>query len=141
MKVSKEKPVAKSTKATPAKKPKASPDSAEDHLFRVRRICCALPGTTEKLSHGAPTFFSKKGVYAMFASNVHGDGRIAVWIPAEPGAQATLMQAEPKKFYRPPYVGVKGWVGLEVNQVDDDELGFHLSDAHRLISSKKTGRK
>ncbi len=115
--------------------------AGEEHLVRVRRICAALPGTAEKLSHGAPTFFLKKGVYCMFVNNHHKDGHLAVWIPAEPGAQANLIKGEPKKFYRPPYVGVNGWVGLELDQVEDDELGFHLAEAHRIISSKKTGRK
>ena len=57
-------------------------DSGETHIERVRRICATLPGTTEKLSHGEPTFFAGKKVYAMFANNHHNDGRIAVWIPA-----------------------------------------------------------
>ena len=58
---------------------------SEKQLARVRRICTALPETTEKLSHGAPTFFVKKKVYVMFANNHHNDGHIAVWIPAPLG--------------------------------------------------------
>jgi len=111
--------------------------AAEEHLQRVRRICLALPNTTEKLSHGEPTFFVAKKVYAMFDNNHHNDGHVAVWIPAAPGAQATLVRTEPQKFFRPPYVGVKGWVGVDLEAVDDDELGFHLSEAWRLIAPKK----
>jgi hypothetical protein len=111
--------------------------SGEEHLRRVRRICAALPGTTEKLSHGEPTFFVAKKVYAMFANNHHDDGHIAIWIPAPPGLQATLIKTEPKKFFMPPYVGVRGWVGIELKEVDDDELGFHISEAWRLIAPKK----
>ena len=128
----------------PAKKPPKKPagkapshPAAEEHLRRLRRICLALPQTTEKLSHGEPTFFVAKKVYAMFDNNHHHDGHCAVWIPAEPGAQATLIRTEPKKFFRPPYVGVKGWVGVELEAVSDDELGFHLSEAWRLIAPKK----
>ena len=51
----------------------------------------AFAETTEKLSHGEPTFFVRKNVFAMFANNHHNDGHIAVWIPAEPGAQASLV--------------------------------------------------
>ena len=116
---------------------KASGASGEEHLRRVRRICAALPGTTEKLSHGEPTFFAAKKVYAMFANNHHDDGHIAIWIPAPPGLQATLIKTEPKKFFMPPYVGVRGWVGIELEEVDDDELGFHISEAWRLIAPKK----
>ena len=116
---------------------KASGASGEEHLRRVRRICAALPGTTEKLSHGEPTFFVAKKVYAMFANNHHDDGHIAIWIPAPPGLQATLIKTEPKKFFMPPYVGVRGWVGIELEEVDDDELGLHISEAWRLIAPRK----
>ena len=112
----------------------------EEHERRVRRICSGLPQTTEKLSHGAPTFFAAKKVYAMFVNNHHYDGHIAVWIPVPPGLQATLLKTEPKKFFMPPYVGVKGWVGLELDAVDDEELGYYLSEAWRLIAPKKSGR-
>jgi hypothetical protein len=111
-----------------------------EHLARVRRICLALPGTTEKISHGEPTFFLKQGVYAMFSNNHHNDGHIAVWIPAAPGEQEALVGTRPETYYRPPYVGVKGWVGIELDQIGDDELGAHLSEAWRLIGSKKKSR-
>jgi hypothetical protein len=114
-----------------------SAESGEEHLRRVRRICTALPGTTEKLSHGEPTFFVAKKVYAMFANNHHNDGHIAIWIPAPPGLQATLIKTEPKKFFMPPYVGVRGWVGIELAEVDDEELAINISEAWRLIAPKQ----
>jgi hypothetical protein len=113
----------------------------EEQANRVRQICLALPGTTEKLSHGAPTFFVHKRVYAMFVNNHHNDGHIAVWIPAEPGEQAVLIGKWPGKYYKPPYVGVKGWVGVELGRVSDDELGEHLSEAWRLISKAAAPKK
>jgi hypothetical protein len=112
------------------------PVSSDGQLQRVRKVCLGLPGTTEKISHGEPTFFLKKGVYAMFSNNHHDDGHVAVWIPAAPGEQEALIRELPKTFYRPPYVGVKGWVGIELDQIDDDELGAHLSEAWRIISKK-----
>lgn len=112
-----------------------------EHLTRVRRICSALPGTTEKLSHGEPTFFGKKKVYAMMSTNHHNDGHYAVWIPAPPGFQEAMIAAEPKKFYRPPYVGVKGWVGIELPEIDDDELGGLITEAWKIVTTKKAGRK
>src|SRR5215510_16085128 len=80
---------------------------SDDHLERVRRICFAMPEVWEKLSHGEPTFFVGKKVFAMFANNHHNDGRVAVWCPAPLGIQAMLIEAESKKFFKPPYVGVR----------------------------------
>jgi hypothetical protein len=122
-----------------AQKPVRDRDPAvgEAQLRRVRRICAALPQTTENLSHGEPTFFVRKRVYTMYANNHHNDGHIAVWIPAETGLQEMLVQSEPKKFFKPPYVGVKGWIGIELEEVDDDKLGYHISQAWRLTAPKK----
>jgi len=126
-------------KAAKKKAPKSAPRAdGEEHVRRVRRICAALPQTTEKLSHGEPTFFVGKKVYAMFANNHHNDGHVAVWIPVSPGLQATLLKTDPDKFFMPPYVGVRGWVGIELDAVSDEELGFHLSEAWRLIAPRKT---
>jgi hypothetical protein len=111
--------------------------NSEDHLQRVRRICADLPETTEKLSHGEPTFFAGKRVYAMFANNHHNDGRIAVWLPVPPGLQTVMIDAEPEKFFRPPYVGGRGWVGIVLDHIDDEELAAHLHEAWGLISPKK----
>ena len=73
----------------------------------------------------------------MFANNHHNDGHVAVWIPVAPGLQATLLKTEPKKLFMPPYVGVRGWVGIELDAVSDEELGFHLCEAWRLIAPPK----
>jgi hypothetical protein len=108
-----------------------------DHLRRVRQICMAMPDTTEKLSHGTPTFFVRKRVFAIFVDNHHSDGHVAVWIPAAPGAQAEWIETLPQTYFKPPYVGVKGWVGIELGQIADEELGAHLTEAWRLIERKK----
>jgi hypothetical protein len=117
------------------------PAAGEEHLQRVRRICGALPDTTEKLSHGEPTFFVRKRVYCMFANNHHKDGHIAVWIAAAPGLQATLVRNEPQKFFRPPYVGPAGWIGIELRAISDEELSAHLLAAWRLIEGKQKSRR
>ncbi|HZS46068.1 MAG TPA: MmcQ/YjbR family DNA-binding protein [Blastocatellia bacterium] len=106
-------------------------------IQRVRRICLALPETTEKLSHGEPTFFVCKKVFAGFSNNHHNDGHVAVVVPAPPGVQEMLIESSPEKFYRPPYVGHKGWVGVEVKKVTDEELSFHIREAWRLIAPPK----
>src|SRR6185295_8541572 len=106
-------------------------------IERVRRICLALPGTWEKISHGEPTWFVGKKVFAMFSNNHHHDGHIAVTIPAAIGIQEMLVKKSPKKFYRPPYVGVRGWVGIELSRISDRELNLHLREAWRLMAPKK----
>ncbi len=112
-------------------------EKGELQIERVRRICLALPETSEKLSHGEPTWFVEKKVFAMFSNNHHHDGHIAVTIPAAIGIREMLIKKSPKKFYRPPYVGVRGWVGIEVDQVSDNELAVHLREAWLLIAPKK----
>jgi hypothetical protein len=116
---------------------KRKSDTREEHLRRVRRICAAMPECTEKLSHGEPTFFVRKRVFAMFDNNHHDDGHIAVWIPAPPGLQGMLIQSSPKTFFRPPYVGVRGWVGIELDCISDEELAAHIHEAWLLIAPKK----
>src|SRR5260370_35220450 len=109
---------------------------SEKHLRRVQRICAALPETTEKLSHGEPTFFVRKKVFAMFSNDHHKDGHVAVLLPAPPGIKAMLIEASPEKFYKPPYVGVRGWVGIELARISDEELASHAHQAWRLIAPK-----
>lgn len=112
-------------------------DQGEKQMERVRRICLSLPETWEKISHGEPTFFVRKKVFAMCSNNHHNDGHIAVTIPAAIGIQAMLIERSPEKFYRPPYVGVRGWVGIELGKVSDEELGLHIREAWRLIAPEK----
>jgi hypothetical protein len=105
-------------------------------LRRVRLICGSIPGTVEKMSHGEPTFFTPKRVFAMFANNHHGDGHVAVWVPAAPGVQADLIEEAPDIYFRPPYVGGAGWVGVELSRVDDERLGAVFREAFRLMTAK-----
>lgn len=126
----------------PAKRaqPKAGPAPKLDkgtQLNRVRRICTSIPGTIEKTSHGAPTFFTPKRVFVMFADNHHGDGHVAIWIPAAPGVQADLVAESPASYFRPPYVGVSGWVGVELSTVSDEQLGALIREGFRLVDGKR----
>jgi hypothetical protein len=113
---------------------KASP--GEEHIARVRRICMQLPETTEKLSHGEPTWFVRKRVFCMFANNHHNDGHIAVYAPTEPGLQATPLKTSPDKYFYPRYVGVSGWIGIELARISDDDLAAHLLEAWKMIEAK-----
>lgn len=115
----------------------AKPGPGEEHIARVRRICMQLPETTEKISHGEPTWFVRKRVFCMFANNHHNDGHIAVYVPTEPGLQATLLKTPPGKYFYPPYVGVSGWIGIELARISDDDLAAHLLEAWKLIEAKQ----
>jgi hypothetical protein len=106
-------------------------------LQRVRRICLSLPETMERISHGEPTFFTHERVFAMFAGNHHDDGHVAVWVPAPPGLQEALIEEVPDTYYRPPYVGVKGWVGIELDRVTDEVLSAHIRAAWQLATEKR----
>lgn len=97
----------------------------------------ALPEVEEKISHGAPTFFVKKKVFVMFADNHHNDGHIAIWSAASSEVQQALIEAEPDKFFKPPYVGVRGWIGINLDQVDDAELASHIRQAWLMIAPVK----
>jgi hypothetical protein len=108
---------------------------ADKHLRRVRRICMTLPEVAERISHGEPTFFLGKRVFAMSANNHHRDGHVAVWIPAAPGLQEALIEEEPETYFRPPYVGSRGWVGIELARVSDEVLAAHIRKAWELIAS------
>ncbi len=109
-------------------------------LERVRRFCLSLPETSERLSHGEATFFVNKKVFTTFADNHHGDGRIAVWVPAPEGAQQALIASQPETFFRPPYVGVRGWVGVELEKIRDADLELHIQVAWRLVAPTRLTR-
>ena len=111
-------------------------------LDHVRKICMALPDTYEKLSHGAPAFFIPSGLYLMFASNHHGDGRVAAWVAQPPGAQEALIESNPKHFFRPPYVGPNGWVGINLNTgLGWGAVAAIIAEGHSFISAKKKRRR
>jgi uncharacterized protein YdhG (YjbR/CyaY superfamily) len=112
-------------------------------LTRVRRLSAKLPSVFEKISHGTPTFFVEKdkGVFAMFADNHHQDGHLALWVPVADGLQSLLIEDAPSIYFKPPYVGAGGWVGIELNQIRDDALQIHLSDAWKIVAAGRKTRK
>ena len=108
-------------------------------LERLRSICFALPEMTERISHGSPTFFirDKKVLCSYHPHGIHGEHDRSIWVPAPPGVQEQLVDDEPDRFYRPPYVGHRGWVGLRLDrQVDWDEVDAMVREAYRLVAPK-----
>ena len=111
--------------------------SPPDPLARLRALCLALPGATEKVSHGEPTWFARK-VFVMFAGR-HHDDRVAFWCAAPVGVQEALVGSDPQRFFRPPYVGVRGWLGvyLDVPDVDWTEVAEIVTDAYRQVAPRR----
>jgi predicted DNA-binding protein (MmcQ/YjbR family) len=82
----------------------------------VRDACLWLPESEEFQSHGSPNFRVRGKTFATYVVNHHGDGRVALWLNALPGAQELYVGADPKRFFVPPYVGPRGWLGIEVDK-------------------------
>lgn len=106
-------------------------------IERLRSICLALPGATEKLSHGEPSWFVGGKQFATTADH-HHDDRLSVWLGAPDGAQQMLVKADPERFFRPPYVGVRGWLGIYLDvEVDWVEIAIMVERAYRLVAPKR----
>ena len=109
-------------------------------LVRLRKLCLALPEAHEVVAWGEPTFRVRNRMFATYASagNHHGAGRPAVWLKAAPGNQALMVEAEPKRFFRPPYVGPSGWIGVWLDgRVRWGQLAELLLDGYRLVAPKR----
>jgi hypothetical protein len=99
------------------------PAADERRVERLREICLALPEANEKISHGEPTWFAGKGkVFAMLDDHHHGSRHLSVWLPQSLDTQEALIAADPERFFRPPYVGVRGWIGVVLDAKPDWHL-------------------
>jgi hypothetical protein len=109
-------------------------------LSRLRKLCLTLPEAHEVEAWGEPTFRVKNKIFAMSAqaNNHHGGGRHAVWCKAKAVNQRLMIDAAPKRFFSPPYVGPSGWIGVWLEgDCDWNELKDLLRDAYRLTAPKK----
>ena len=114
--------------------------TARSPLNRLRRTCLALPGAWEKVSHGEPTFWVGKRMFASFADkgNHHGAGRDAVWCKATHATQDLLIARSPERYFSPPYAGASGWVGIYLDQSPDwAEVVDRLQHAHELAAAPR----
>lgn len=110
-------------------------------MKRIRPVALAIPGVVEKLSHGSPTFFTAEGRSGRTFASVHderewGEGRLCIWAAAPAEEQAALIDHAPDRFFVPPYVGHRGWVGLRIDlpKTDWDEVAGVIEDAHTFVS-------
>jgi len=102
---------------------------------RVRQICLALPGATERPSHGAPAFFATKQFVALWPDGHHDNAFPHLWCAAPPGAQEGFVASDPDRFFRPPYVGARGWLGVRLDgNVDWAEVEVLCEEAFRAIA-------
>jgi hypothetical protein len=104
-------------------------------LDNLRALCLALPEVTERLSHGEPTWFVRgKKTFVMFADH-HHDDRLAFWCAAPECAQEALVEASPERYFRPPYVGHRGWLGVYLDvPIDWEEVAAIVEDAYRCVA-------
>lgn len=111
---------------------------ADDPLDTLRRICLALPETTERQSHGEPAWFVRdKKLFVTYADH-HHDDRLAFWCAAPEGGQDELIASDPTRFFIPPYVGGRGWLGVFLDvPIDPDEIAELVTDAYRTVAPKK----
>jgi len=116
-----------------------SPAKRKAALERLRQICLALPETSERPSHGAPTFFVRgKRAFVMVLTDHHGDGRFAIWCAAPEGMQALLVEADPERFFVPPYVGHRGWVGVHLDRgLDWNEIAGTIEEAYLVVAPRR----
>ncbi len=114
-------------------------DESSPQLQRLRTVCLALPDVHEKEAWGECTFRVTGGsMFAMTDTNHHDSGHVALWVKAPPMVQEILVNADPKRFFVPPYLGPKGWVGVRLDyKVDWDELSELLNDAYQLSVPKR----
>ena len=119
----------------PRKRPKSKAEAAA--IERLRRICMALPEVTEKIAWGELTWRAGK-IFAQMDTHHHGAEHVAVWLPARPGVQEALVDEDPVHYFRPPYVGHKGWVGARIdNRPDWRAVTALVTEAYREVASTR----
>lgn len=123
---------------TPREQLPYTDDDVAAALARLRDICAELPEVSERLSHGAPTFFVRgKRTVCYLTDDHHGDGRLALVCAAPPGTQEEVLRSDPERFFRPPYVGHRGWIGLRLDRdLDWAEVAAIVDEAYRCVAPR-----
>jgi hypothetical protein len=108
-------------------------------LERIRALCLSLPETSERLSHGAPTFFIRgKRSFVTYHDDHHGDGRLAIWCAAPAGMRDALVAADPERYFVPPYVGARGWIGVRLDRhLPWDDVAGAIEDAYLAVAPQR----
>ncbi len=105
---------------------------------RIRALCLALPEATERESHGEAAWFVRKAPQFATMSDHHHDDRVAVWVAAPPGAQADWVAKDAQRYFVPPYVGGRGWIGVYLDAEPDwDAIADIVEDGFRTVAPRK----
>ena len=114
---------------------RAGTRSAGTPVERLRAICLALPEATEKLAWGEPTWRVRGKLFAQLDDHHHGADHLAVWLPAPLGEQEAMVFTDPERFFRPPYVGVRGWIGVRIDgKVDWAVVSKLVAQAYAMVA-------
>ena len=110
----------------------------ETTFARVQRHCLSFENSSERLSHGAPTFFAGKRAFVMYMDDHHDDGRRAIWCAAPEGMQAAMVETDPEAYFVPPYVGHRGWLGVRLDRgLAWDDVAGAIEDAYAEAMRKR----
>jgi hypothetical protein len=114
----------------------------DDPVSRLRQLCMALPDVTERMSHGEPCWFIKGKKAFVTLADHHHDDRLGFWCAGAQGAQESLISSNPERYFRPPYVGHRGWIGVYLD-VDCDwaEISELVAEAHETVAAPKSGKR
>lgn len=110
----------------------------ESPLERLRALCMSMPEATERVSHGEPAWFVRRAPLFVSFADRHHDDRAAFWAAAPAGAQADWIARDPGRFFVPPYVGGRGWIGayLDTDRTDWDDVADIVDDAFRTVAPR-----
>jgi hypothetical protein len=126
---------------TAASPRRAKRRAARTPVDRLRAICLALPDTTEKVAWGEPTWRVRGRLFAQLDDHHHGAEHLAVWLPAPLGEQEALVQQDPTRFFRPPYVGPRGWVGVRIDgRPNWAQVTILVEQAYRQVAPRVGSR-
>jgi hypothetical protein len=107
---------------------------SDSTLQRLRTICLALPESAERETWGEATFRVRDKIFAMAG----GESSLSLSCKAPPGAQEMLIESNPERFFRPAYVGPKGWIGVRLDHATDwDEVAFLVRQSYEMTAPKK----
>jgi predicted DNA-binding protein (MmcQ/YjbR family) len=111
------------------------PISTRTPVQRLRAICLLLPEATEQIAWGEPTWRVRGKLFAQLDDHHHGADHLAVWLPAPLGEQEAMIFTDPARFFRPPYVGPRGWVGVRIDgRPNWIQVATLVEQAYRLVA-------
>ncbi|MCY3858055.1 MAG: MmcQ/YjbR family DNA-binding protein [Gammaproteobacteria bacterium] len=104
----------------------------------VHDLCLAFDDSEAHHSHGFPDFRVNGKVFAQYAVNHHGDGRVALWLNSPDGSQQDCVAMDSESYFVPPYLGPRGWLGVNLDKnLSWDEIQYQVAEAY-LHTSRST---